>query len=141
MDDLLLRSNRAASVESNLIAGGNDMKMNNEHYRHYLCQQKSLPNHYEDTIDINRQYHSEQDNHLTKLKYFDARQMNNGTAPGFHMQPRGIDDPAFTFRRNILNAKEDNIQIEQMKKVFKQIKLIENLFLYFVFFSRQLKNV
>jgi hypothetical protein len=43
-DDLFLRSNRAVSVEPNLIAGVNDMKMNNGHYRHYLCQQKSLPN-------------------------------------------------------------------------------------------------
>jgi hypothetical protein len=54
--DLLLRSNRAISVEPNLIAGANDMKMNNGHYRHYLCQQKSLPTHYDSTSDINHPF-------------------------------------------------------------------------------------
>jgi hypothetical protein len=39
------------------------------------------------------------------------------------MQPRShqngsVDNnPAFTMRRHILHAKEDNIQLEQMKKV------------------------
>ncbi len=60
--DLLLRSNRAVSVEPNLIAGGNDMKMNNGHYRHYLIQQKSLPNgsinQYDSTSTMNRQFTS-----------------------------------------------------------------------------------
>jgi hypothetical protein len=53
MEDLFLRTNRAVSVEPNLIAGGNDMKMNNGHYRHYLSQQKSLPNEFtsSETID------------------------------------------------------------------------------------------
>ncbi len=55
IDDYLQRSNRAVSVEPNLIAGGNDMKMNNGHYRHYLCQQKSLPN---ESSTINRQFTS-----------------------------------------------------------------------------------
>jgi hypothetical protein len=41
MNDLFIRSNRAVSVEPNLIAGKNDM--NNGHVRHYLCHQKSLP--------------------------------------------------------------------------------------------------
>jgi hypothetical protein len=28
-----------------------------------------------------------------------------------------IDNPAFTVRRHLLHAKDDNIQLEQMKKV------------------------
>ena len=58
-----------------------------------------------------------------------------GNTPGFHMQPRGSGsslkngthqpsslenpgmNPAFTIRRHLLQAKEDHIQIEQMKKV------------------------
>ncbi len=59
---------------------------------------------------------------MTKLRYFDDR------APGFHMQPRVIKphpspldnpggNPAFTIRRHLLQAKEDTIQIDQMKKV------------------------
>jgi hypothetical protein len=53
IEDLFLRTNRAVSVEPNLIAGGNDMKMNNGHCRHYLIQQKSLPNEFtsSETID------------------------------------------------------------------------------------------
>lgn len=39
------------SVEPNLIAGGKDMKMNQGHHRHYLCQQKSLPNNSTERID------------------------------------------------------------------------------------------
>ena len=39
------------SVEPNLIAGGKDMKMNQGHHRHYLCQQKSLPNGSTERID------------------------------------------------------------------------------------------
>jgi hypothetical protein len=62
VDDLLLRSNRAVSVEPNLIAGGNDLKMSNGHYRHYLCQQKSLPNEstsqYGSSATMNRQFAS-----------------------------------------------------------------------------------
>jgi hypothetical protein len=118
------------------------MKMNNGHYRHYLCQQKSLPNHYDGTTEINRQYHSDQDNHLAKLKYFDACQMNvnnyNGTPPSRGKQSL-VEDPAFTIRRQLLNAKEDNIQIEQMKKVkrrFYKKKIIKKIFVF-----RQLKNV
>lgn len=60
--DLLLRSNRAGSVETNLIAGGNEMKMNNGHHNHYLIQQKSLPNgsinQYDSTSTMNRQFTS-----------------------------------------------------------------------------------
>ena len=60
--DLLLRSNRAMSVEPNLIAGGTDMKMNNGHCRHYLVQQNSLPNRstspYDSSTTINRQFTS-----------------------------------------------------------------------------------
>ena len=60
--ELLLRSNRAVSVEPNLIAGGNDMKMNNGHHRHYLLQQKTLPtgskNQYESAVTMNRQFTS-----------------------------------------------------------------------------------
>lgn len=85
IDDLYLRSNRAVSVEPNLIAGGNDMKMNNGHYRHYLCQQKSLPNETTTSIEtINRGFTSSEtidqsvtsseENRLAKLKYFDAHQ-------------------------------------------------------------------
>ncbi len=51
-----------------------------------------------------------------------------GNPPGFHMQSRvkqqqqsPLDNPganpAFTIRRHLLQAKEENIQIEQMKKV------------------------
>ncbi len=53
-----------------------------------------------------------------------------GNPPGFHMQSRikqqqqqqsPLDNPganpAFTIRRHLLQAKEDTIQIEQMKKV------------------------
>jgi len=62
IDDLSLRSNRAVSVEPNLIAGGNNMKMNNGHYRHHLYQQKSLPNgstsQYDSTSTMNRQFPS-----------------------------------------------------------------------------------
>jgi hypothetical protein len=39
------------------------------------------------------------------------------------MQPKSdqssVDSPAFTIRRHLLNVNEDNIQIEQMKKVEK----------------------
>lgn len=86
IDDLFTRSNRAVSVEPNLIAGGNDMKMNNGHYRHYLCQQKSLPNPSTTTASIetvNRGFTSSEtidqtieDNHIAKLKYFDSHQTN-----------------------------------------------------------------
>jgi hypothetical protein len=56
------------------------------------------------------------------------------------MQTRsGSDDnnnPAFTMRRHILHAKEDNIQLEQMKKVdFRKI-FRKKIFV----FSRQSKN-
>jgi hypothetical protein len=109
IDDLFIRSNRAVSVEPNLI--------NNGHHRHYLCHQKSLPN--ESTILPN------ENNRFSKLKYFDARPTNYiGTPPGLHMQTRsGSDDnnnPAFTMRRHILHAKEDNIQLEQMKKTIEE---------------------
>jgi len=52
-----------------------------------------------------------------------------GNPPGFHMQSRikqqqqqsPLDNPganpAFTIRRHLLQAKEEIIQIEQMKKV------------------------
>jgi len=63
-----------------------------------------------------------------KLRYFDERQTS--TMPGFHMQPRVVSfsnsplehpgmNPAFTMRRHILQAKEDLIQIEQMKKTIE----------------------
>jgi hypothetical protein len=41
------------------------------------------------------------------------------------MQPRNgspLDNPAFTIRRHLLQAKEDNIQIEQMKRVIRKQK-------------------
>jgi hypothetical protein len=42
------------------------------------------------------------------------------------MQPRidkssSLDNPAFTIRRHLLHAKEDNIQLEQMKRVILKI--------------------
>jgi hypothetical protein len=50
IDDYLQRSNRAVSVEPNLISGGNDIK--------YLYQQKTLPTgstiHYDSTTKINK---------------------------------------------------------------------------------------
>ena len=116
MDDLFIRSNRAVSVEPN--------PMNRRH----LCHQKSLPN--ESTIE----------NRYSKLKQFDNHQTfhNGGTPPGFHMQPRthqnGSSDsnPAFTIRRHILNEKEDNIQLEQMKRV--RLILSKTFFSNFTFF-------
>jgi hypothetical protein len=39
------------------------------------------------------------------------------------MQPRNgspLDNPAFTIRRHLLQAKEDNIQIEQMKRTIEE---------------------
>ena len=48
------------------------------------------------------------------------------------MQPRGTDEPAYTVRRHLLNVKEDNIQIEQMKKVKRRVKVVNKyLFLFF----------
>ncbi len=54
------------------------------------------------------------------------------------MQTRsGSDDnnnPAFTMRRHILHAKEDNIQLEQMKKVdFRKI-FRKKIFVFFFSF-------
>ncbi|CAF1231648.1 unnamed protein product [Rotaria sordida] len=168
IDEYLKRSNRAVSVEPNLISGGNDIK--------HFYKQKTLPNgstiQYDSTIITNRQFTlssdtmdqsttssqslmsspsndytrtdisdkslSPQHNRLTKLRYFDDRQINPtvGNVPGFHMQPRmtsitngqyqqspldnpGVN-PAFTIRRHLLQAKEDYIQIEQMKKTIEE---------------------
>ncbi|CAF4208433.1 unnamed protein product [Rotaria socialis] len=164
LDEHEKRSNRAVSVEPNLISGGNDVK--------HFYKQKTLPNgstmQYDSTIITNRQFMlssdtmdqsstssqsllaspnnsltrtdisdkslSPQHNRLTRLRYFDDRPINPTVArvPGFHMQPRinsiangqhqqspldspGVN-PAFTMRRHLLHAKEDYIQIEQMKK-------------------------
>jgi hypothetical protein len=93
VDDLFLRSNRAVSVEPNLITGGNG------HYRSYLSQQKSLPNESSTSItNINRQFISSE---TMDQSIISAR-------------PSEFDNPAFTMRRY---GKEDNIQLEQMKKV------------------------
>ena len=58
----MLRSIRAMSIEPNLVAGGNDLKLNNGHQRHYLIQQKSLPNGstglYDSSATISRQFTS-----------------------------------------------------------------------------------
>ena len=81
-DDFFIRSNRAMSVEPNLIAGGKDMKMNNGHHRHYLHHQKSLPNSSTERIDpSSRSMEADsnaylEENRLAKLKYFDTRQAN-----------------------------------------------------------------
>ncbi|CAF4350701.1 unnamed protein product [Rotaria sp. Silwood2] len=169
IDEYLKRSNRAVSVEPNLISGGNDIK--------HFYQQKILPNgstiQYDSTIITNRQFTlssetmdqsttssqslmaspnngytrtdlsdkslSPQQNRLTKLRYFDDRQINSTVAnvPGFHMQPRmnsltngqyqqspldnpGVN-PAFTIRRHLLQAKEDYMLIEQMKKTIEEL--------------------
>ncbi|CAF3470633.1 unnamed protein product [Rotaria sp. Silwood1] len=62
VDDLLIRTNRAISVEPNLISSNNDIKINNGHNYHYLCQQRSLPNESINSYDsigiMNRQYTS-----------------------------------------------------------------------------------
>ncbi|CAF0955304.1 unnamed protein product [Adineta steineri] len=166
IDEYFKRSNRAVSVEPNLISGGNDMK--------YLYQQKTLPNRsiiqYDSTTKMNKQFTlssetidqstsssqsskngltrtdvsdnclSPQQNRLTKLRYFDDRETNAivGSVPGFHMQPRvstsinngqyqpspldnpGVVNPAFTMRRHLLQAKEDHLQIDQMKKTIEE---------------------
>ncbi len=59
------------------------------------------------------------------------------------MQPRNgssLDNPAFTIRRHLLQAKEDNIQIEQMKRVIRKKNTRKRLSNCFVLF-RQSKNV
>lgn len=52
VDEYVKRSNRAASVEPNLISGGNDIK--------HFYQQKTLPNgstiQYDSTTIVNRQF-------------------------------------------------------------------------------------
>ncbi len=48
MDEYFKRSNRAVSVEPNLISGGNDIK--------YYYQQKNLPIDYDSTTNINKQF-------------------------------------------------------------------------------------
>jgi len=85
--DLLLRSNRAVSVEPNLIAGGNDMKMNNGHYRHNLIQQKSLPN---GSATMNRQFTSSE-----TIDQFKQENAKNSDFKDFvfflgHLQKRSI---------------------------------------------------
>lgn len=73
---------------------------------------------------------SPKQNRVTKLRFFDEHQPY---VPGFHMQPRSKDfhdyspldnpgevNPAFTIRRHLLQAKEDLIQIEQMKKIIEE---------------------
>lgn len=49
------------------------------------------------------------------------------------------NNPAFTIRRHILHAKEENIQLQQMKKVNKIN--FENSFKNFLEIFRSLKNV
>ncbi|CAF3112977.1 unnamed protein product, partial [Rotaria sp. Silwood2] len=44
VDDLLLRKNRAVSVEPTLNRGNNDIKIKNGHNHHYLHHQRSSPN-------------------------------------------------------------------------------------------------
>ncbi|CAF3601871.1 unnamed protein product, partial [Rotaria sp. Silwood2] len=128
VDDLFIRTNRATSVEPNLPSNNsNDIKINNGHNHHYLCQQRSLPNgstdSYDSTGTMDRQftssetidqsiksspnimmnsissydrtsdlqYNNFEENRLTTLRYFDARETNpNRTAMGFHLQSRGI---------------------------------------------------
>ncbi|UJR08785.1 hypothetical protein I4U23_013041 [Adineta vaga] len=157
--DLLLRSNRAVSVEPNSIAGGNDMKLNNGHYRHYLIQQKSLPNgsisSHESSTTINRQFTSSdtinqlkissqnvnydslddlqyshfEESQLAKLKYCDESTINyDGMTSEFYKSMKVMknghhiptDSSTFPMRRHILHTKEDNIQLEQMKKIIEE---------------------
>ncbi|CAF1278248.1 unnamed protein product [Rotaria sordida] len=173
VDDLLLCTNRAVSVEPNFI-NSNNIKINNGHNYHYLCQQRSLPNESTDSYDsteiINRQFTSSEtmdqsiksspniminsisnydrtvekmnedffeENRLAKFKYFDTCETNsNRTTIGFHMPSRvsslkngqhqqsSLDDseynPVFTIRRHLLHAKEDHLQLEQMKKIIEE---------------------
>ncbi|CAF0927692.1 unnamed protein product [Adineta ricciae] len=81
---------------------------------------------------------SPQQNRIAKLRYFDDRETNPmvGTTPGFHMHPRVStvkngqhqqsplespgSNPAFTIRRHLLQAKEDNLQIDQMKRAIEE---------------------
>ncbi|CAM4960035.1 unnamed protein product [Rotaria socialis] len=62
VDDLLLRKNRAVSVEPTLNRGNNDIKIKNGHNHHYLHHQRSSPNgsiHSNDnTVKMNRQFTS-----------------------------------------------------------------------------------
>ncbi|CAF0842774.1 unnamed protein product [Adineta steineri] len=78
-----------------------------------------------DRIDNLHHKHYEE-SRLAKLKYFDNIQTNSGgLIPGLHMQPKisplhqqsSIEN---TVRRNLLNVKEDNIQLEQMKKTIEE---------------------
>ncbi|CAF2685304.1 unnamed protein product [Rotaria sp. Silwood2] len=163
VDDLFIRTNRATSVEPNLPSNNsNDIKINNGHNHHYLCQQRSLPNgstdSYDSTGTMDRQftssetidqsiksspnimmnsissydrtsdlqYNNFEENRLTTLRYFDARETNpNRTAMGFHLQSRvsslkndqqsSLDDPeynpAFTIRRHLLHIIEERLKV------------------------------
>ncbi|CAF1054326.1 unnamed protein product [Adineta ricciae] len=144
--DLLLRTNRAISVEPNGIAGGNEMKLNNGHHRHYLIQQKSLPNgstsRCESSTTINRQFTSSdtinqlkisssnvnydqmddlqydhyEENRVAKLKYYDGPSSNYDH---MSMKTSSMDNSIFSMQRHTFHSKEENIQLEQMKKIIE----------------------
>ncbi|CAF1351325.1 unnamed protein product, partial [Adineta steineri] len=78
-----------------------------------------------DRIDNLHHKHYEE-SRLAKLKYLDSSQTNSGgLITGLRMQPKisplhqqsSIEN---TVRRNLLNVKEDNIQLEQMKKTIEE---------------------
>ncbi|CAF1252083.1 unnamed protein product [Rotaria magnacalcarata] len=62
VDDLLLRKNRAVSVEPTLNRVNNDIKIKNGHNHHYLHHQRSSPNgsirSNDNTVKVNRQFTS-----------------------------------------------------------------------------------